>query len=74
MEHNLTIIPVINKIDLPSADIPMCLEQIDHELGLDSSDAIKVSAKTGRTWMRCTMPLSRRFRLRRVPTKILSPH
>ncbi|MFA7168487.1 MAG: translation elongation factor 4 [Sphaerochaetaceae bacterium] len=47
MEHNLTIIPVINKIDLPSADIPMCLEQIDHELGLDSSDAIKVSAKTG---------------------------
>lgn len=47
MEHNLAIIPVINKIDLPSADIPMCLEQIDHELGLDSSDAIKVSAKTG---------------------------
>jgi len=47
MEHNLTIIPVINKIDLPSADIPMCLEQIDHELGLDSKEAIKVSAKTG---------------------------
>ncbi|MCI2128237.1 MAG: translation elongation factor 4 [Sphaerochaeta sp.] len=47
MEHNLTIIPVINKIDLPSADIPMCLEQIDHELGLDSKETIKVSAKTG---------------------------
>lgn len=47
MEHNLEIIPVINKIDLPSADIPSCLEQIDHDLGLDPDMAIKVSAKTG---------------------------
>lgn len=47
MEHNLEIIPVINKIDLASADIPSCLEQIDHDLGLDVDMAQKVSAKTG---------------------------
>ncbi len=47
MEHNLEIIPVINKIDLPSADIPACLEQIDHDLGLDPDSTCFVSAKTG---------------------------
>ena len=47
MEHNLEIIPVINKIDLASADIDSCMKQIDHDLGLDSSMAVKVSAKTG---------------------------
>ena len=47
MEHNLEIIPVINKIDLPSADIPSCLHQIDHDLGLDPDSACFVSAKTG---------------------------
>ncbi len=47
MEHGLEIIPVINKIDLPSADIPSALHQIDHDLGLDPDMAVKVSAKTG---------------------------
>ncbi len=47
MEHDLEIIPVINKIDLPSADIDSCLHQIDHDLGLDPDMAVKVSAKTG---------------------------
>ncbi len=47
MDHNLEVIPVINKIDLASADIPSCLEQIDHDLGLDVDMAQKVSAKTG---------------------------
>ncbi len=47
MEHNLEIIPVINKIDLPSADIPSCLKQIDHDLGLDPDTTCLVSAKTG---------------------------
>ena len=47
MDHNLEIIPVINKIDLPSADIPSCLHQIDHDLGLDPDSACFVSAKTG---------------------------
>ena len=47
VEHGLEIIPVINKIDLASADIPSCLHQIDKDLGLDSSTAVMVSAKTG---------------------------
>ena len=47
MEHNLTIIPVINKIDLPAADIDMCNEQIEEELGLDPLEALHTSAKRG---------------------------
>ena len=47
MEHDLTIVPVINKIDLPAADIEMAREQIDRDLGLDPDEAVLVSAKTG---------------------------
>ncbi|MFA5467693.1 MAG: translation elongation factor 4 [Sphaerochaetaceae bacterium] len=47
MEFNLEIIPVINKIDLPSADIEACLHQIEHDLGLDPAMTALVSAKTG---------------------------
>ena len=47
MELNLEIIPVINKIDLPSADIDACLHQIDHDLGLDPDLTSLVSAKSG---------------------------
>ncbi len=47
LEQDLEIVPVINKIDLPSADIPAVKRQIDHDLGLDSSVAVPVSAKTG---------------------------
>ncbi|MCD6498160.1 MAG: translation elongation factor 4 [Deltaproteobacteria bacterium] len=47
MEHDLTIVPVINKIDLPSADIENAKRQIEHDLGLDPEDAILCSAKTG---------------------------
>ena len=47
MEHDLTIIPVINKIDLHSADIDAVKEQIEHDLGLDSDNAILCSAKEG---------------------------
>lgn len=46
-EQDLTIVPVINKIDLPSADIPAVREQITNELGLDDSQTQLVSAKTG---------------------------
>lgn len=48
MEHDLEIIPVINKIDLPSADIDRVKEQIEVDLGLDSDLAILCSAKEGR--------------------------
>jgi GTP-binding protein LepA len=47
VEQDLEIIPVINKIDLPSADIDMAAAQIDDLLGLDSSAAVLTSAKTG---------------------------
>ena len=47
LEQDLAIVPVINKIDLASADIPSCKSQIDKELGLDVDDTMLVSAKTG---------------------------
>ena len=47
MEHDLTIIPVINKIDLPAADVDGVKDQIERELGLDPDHAILCSAKEG---------------------------
>src|SRR5450432_1809293 len=47
INHGLEIIPVINKIDLPSADIPRTKEMIEGAVGLDTKDAMLVSAKTG---------------------------
>ncbi len=47
INHGLEIIPVINKIDLPSADVVATQEAIEKAVGLDATDAIPVSAKTG---------------------------
>ncbi|MBO8450985.1 MAG: elongation factor 4 [Spirochaetes bacterium] len=47
LEHNLEILPVLNKIDLPAADVPGTLRQIEKDLGLDPETAVCVSAKTG---------------------------
>jgi len=47
LEHDLEIIPVINKIDLPSADIERTRRQIEEDLGLDPQSAILASAKEG---------------------------
>ena len=47
LEQDLTVIPGVNKIDMPAADVDRVLEQIDSELGLDPFDAVSVSAKTG---------------------------
>jgi len=47
INHGLEIIPVINKIDLPSADIARAKEMIEGAVGLDTSDACLISAKTG---------------------------
>ncbi|MBQ6005918.1 MAG: translation elongation factor 4 [Selenomonadaceae bacterium] len=47
LENNLEIVPVINKIDLPSADVERVREEIEEAIGLDASDAVKCSAKTG---------------------------
>jgi GTP-binding protein LepA len=47
LEHELELLPVINKIDLPAADVDKAREEIDADLGLDPFEAIAVSAKTG---------------------------
>ncbi|AQW88266.1 leader peptidase A [Campylobacter pinnipediorum subsp. caledonicus] len=47
LEHNLEIIPVINKIDLPAADPERVKDEIEHIIGLDCTNAIEVSAKSG---------------------------
>src|ERR1041385_8822805 len=47
INNGLEIIPVINKIDLPSADVARAKEMIEQAVGLDASNALLVSAKTG---------------------------
>ncbi len=47
LEYDLELLPVINKIDLPAADVERVREEIDADLGLDPFAAIPVSAKTG---------------------------
>ena len=47
LEHDLEIIPVINKVDLPSADPEKVKKEIEDAIGLDASDAVLTSAKTG---------------------------
>ncbi len=47
INHGLEIIPVINKIDLPSADIERTKEMIESTIGLDASRSLAISAKTG---------------------------
>ncbi len=47
IDDDLEILPVINKIDLPSADPEMCKNEIEEMIGLDASDAVEVSGKTG---------------------------
>ena len=47
LDNNLEILPVLNKIDLPSADEDRVKKQIEDVIGIDASDAVGVSAKTG---------------------------
>ena len=47
MENDLELIPVINKIDLPAADVDRVANEIENTIGIDASGAILVSAKTG---------------------------
>ncbi len=47
LEHNLEVIPIINKIDLPSADVERVKKQIEEDLGLDSEAILQISAKLG---------------------------
>src|SRR5258707_1421510 len=63
INNHLEIIPVINKIDLPSADIPRVKEMIELSVGLDAKDALLVSAKTG-----MVMPEVLEAIVKRLPT------
>lgn len=47
LDHNHEVIPVLNKIDLPSADVDRVKAEIEEDIGLDCSGALSVSAKTG---------------------------
>ena len=47
LEQDLTIIPVLNKVDLPAADVPRVSKEVINLLGCDESEIIKISAKTG---------------------------
>ena len=57
INHGLEIIPIINKIDLQSADVPRAKEMIEQAVGLDTSNALLVSAKPVRAYPRCWRPL-----------------
>ena len=47
MDHDLDVVPVINKIDLPSADPERVIEEIEDVIGIEAEDAPRISAKTG---------------------------
>jgi len=47
LENNLEIFPVLNKVDLPSADADRVCKEIEDVIGLDTTDAVRISAKTG---------------------------
>ncbi|MEL6374779.1 MAG: translation elongation factor 4, partial [Pseudomonadota bacterium] len=47
IDNDLEIVPVLNKVDLPAADVDRVKEQIEDVIGLDASDAVPISAKTG---------------------------
>ena len=47
IEQGLEVLPVINKIDLPSADPDRVMQEVEDIIGIDATDAVKVSAKTG---------------------------
>jgi len=47
LDHNIEIVPVINKIDLPSADVEKVIREIEEVIGIDAHNAILVSAKSG---------------------------
>jgi len=47
IEQGLEVVPVLNKIDLPSADPPKVIKEIEEIIGIEAQDALRVSAKTG---------------------------
>ena len=66
LDNNLEILPVLNKIDLPAADADRVGQQIEDVIGLDASDAIPISAKTGQNVEACWRRSSSDCRRRRA--------
>ena len=69
MEQDLTIIPVLNKVDLPAADVPRVSKQVINLLGCDESDIIHISAKTGQNVDQVLEAI-----VERIPAPIGQPH
>ena len=65
LDHDLDVLPVINKIDLPSADPDRVVSEIEDVIGLEAEDAPRISAKTG---------LNIGEVLEQIVTKIPAPH
>ena len=65
IEQDLTIIPVLNKVDLPAADVPRVSKQVINLLGCDESDIIHISAKTGQN-----VPQVLRAIVERIPAPV----
>jgi len=65
MEQDLAIIPVLNKVDLPAADVPRVSKQVINLLGCDESDIIHISAKTGQN-----VPQVLRAVVERIPAPV----
>ena len=65
MEQDLTIIPVLNKVDLPAADVPRVSKQVINLLGCDESDIIHISSKTGQN-----VPQVLRAIVERIPAPV----
>jgi GTP-binding protein lepA len=69
MEQDLTIIPVLNKVDLPAADVPRVSKQVINLLGCDKSNIIHISAKTGQNVDQVLEAI-----VERIPAPIGQPH
>jgi GTP-binding protein LepA len=68
LEHNLEIVAVLNKIDLPAADPERCKDELERVLGIAASDVLSISAKTG-----LGVPELLRAVIERVPAPIGDP-
>ena len=66
IEHDLALIPVINKIDLPSSDPQRVKQELEDVLGIDPSEALLISAKTGEGVSEVLEAIAQRFRLLRA--------
>jgi GTP-binding protein LepA len=70
IEQGLEVMPVLNKIDLPQADPDRVKEEIEKIIGIDATDAVTCSAKTGWASTKCSSAWSPPFLRRPATSKI----